>query len=77
MKLIFGAFEGCKIEIIAKPCREEENIFTSKKRRKVIPSFFFVSLAAFFWFYNKCWGSEAERPSYTQHFSLLGKKSRA
>ena len=28
-------------------------------------------------FYNKCWGSEAERPSYTQHFSLLGKKSRA
>ena len=48
MKLIFGAFEGCKIEIIAKPCREEENIFTSKKRRKVIPSFFFVSLAAFF-----------------------------
>ena len=20
------------------------------------------------WFYNKCWGSEAERQSYTQHF---------
>ena len=26
------------------------------------------------WFYNKCWGSEAERPSYAQHFSLLLKK---
>ena len=25
-------------------------------------------------FYNKCWGSEAERLSYTQHFLLLGKK---
>lgn len=25
-------------------------------------------------FHNKCWGSEAERPSYTQHFCLLRKK---
>ena len=28
-------------------------------------------------FYNKWWGSEAERLSYTQHLLLLGKKSRA
>lgn len=29
-------------------------------------------------FYNKCWGSEAERQSHAQHFSLLlEKKSRA
>ena len=25
-------------------------------------------------FYNKCWGSEAERQSYTQHFCKLRKK---
>ena len=25
-------------------------------------------------FYNKCWGSEAERQSYAQHFSLLLEK---